>query len=159
LKPLDDKSLPLNEDMDAARWAREFIEANRYCYVGAERLDEGAMIGWFANAIMCGHDVGRRKLRDELTASPSAIERPYDRELKDTVLRMIGTPFHTWTRGEMEMVLGFAMEVISEAEMNRAAVSHEPATDEAQALLDRAYQFVADEQWVRDYTFFCKRKA
>jgi hypothetical protein len=107
LKPLDDKSLPLNEDMDAARWAREFIEANRYCYVGAERLDEGAMIGWFANAIMCGHDVGRRKLRDELTASPS----------------------------------------------------HEPATDEAQALLDRAYQFVADEQWVRDYTFFCKRKA
>jgi hypothetical protein len=42
---------------------------------------------------------------------------------------------------------------------NRDAVSHEPATDEAQALLDRAYQFVADEQWVRDYTFFCKRKA
>jgi hypothetical protein len=41
----------------------------------------------------------------------------------------------------------------------RSALSHEPATDEAQALLDRAYQFVADEQWVRDYTFFCKRKA
>jgi hypothetical protein len=30
------------------------------------------------------------------------------------------------------------------------------ASSEAQALLDRAYQFASDEQWVRDYTAFCK---
>jgi hypothetical protein len=48
---------------------------------------------------------------------PSAIPASIDPELREIVLRMIGTPFHTWTRGEMESVLSFAMEIVSAAEM------------------------------------------
>jgi hypothetical protein len=46
----------LNCDRDPARWAREFNEAaatQRYPY------DEGFLIGWFANAMMCGEDTYR----------------------------------------------------------------------------------------------------
>jgi hypothetical protein len=58
-----------------------------------------------------------RKVAELIASAPSAIPASIDRELKDTVLRMIGTPFHTWTRGEMESVLSFAMEIVSAAEM------------------------------------------
>jgi hypothetical protein len=39
---------PLNTDMNAQRWAKEFVEL----YGG----DEDLMLSWFANAIMCGWD-------------------------------------------------------------------------------------------------------
>ena len=47
---------PLNCDRDPARWAREFNDAaamQRFPY------DEGFLIGWFANAMMCGEDTYR----------------------------------------------------------------------------------------------------
>ena len=53
--------LPLNEDMNARRWAQDFIERWKGYTVGDSTVDEGLMIAWFANAIMCGFDNGYRK--------------------------------------------------------------------------------------------------
>lgn len=56
---------PLNEDIDGQRWAKEFITIWKGQPVGGPEVDEGLMIGWFANAIMAGHDHAARKARDE----------------------------------------------------------------------------------------------
>jgi hypothetical protein len=45
---LIDKNKPLNTDMNAERWAKEFVELH-----GG---DEDLMRSWFANALMCGWD-------------------------------------------------------------------------------------------------------
>ena len=48
--------------MDAAVWAKEFMD--RYLGVGHDpsmRIDEGTMIGWFANAIMAGYDTAQMR--------------------------------------------------------------------------------------------------
>lgn len=55
------KQKPLNEDVDAQRWAREFMEVWNKNPV----MDEGWMLSWFANAIMCGMDVQRWKMEKE----------------------------------------------------------------------------------------------
>ena len=56
---------PLNEDMDAKRWATEFMERNAGKVVGSPAVDDGLLIAWFANAIMCGHDNARWKAEAE----------------------------------------------------------------------------------------------
>ncbi len=38
---------------DAAKWAQEFCKIARD---HGQKIDEEIMIGWFANAIMAGHD-------------------------------------------------------------------------------------------------------
>lgn len=51
--PGDGGEVKLYDTMDAQVWAKEFLRIN------SERLahlDESDMIGWFANAIMCGWD-------------------------------------------------------------------------------------------------------
>lgn len=60
----DHSDTPLNCDPDAARWAREFMEVWNKNPV----MDEGWMLGWFANAIMCGADTERWK-QDRLRAA------------------------------------------------------------------------------------------
>ncbi len=50
--------------MDAAVWAAEFVKM----YPG---IDEGTMIGWFANAIMAGYDTAQAR-----AAAPSAVAAP-----------------------------------------------------------------------------------
>jgi hypothetical protein len=55
----DEKRKPLNEDMDAQRWAREFNDV--LVSKGEQPWDEGWPISWFANAIMCGYDNARRE--------------------------------------------------------------------------------------------------
>jgi len=48
------KDYELVQTMDAQIWAKEFMHT-----FGADRrneIDEGLMIGWFANAIMTGYD-------------------------------------------------------------------------------------------------------
>jgi hypothetical protein len=55
--PLDEPNF--HESMDARDWARAFV-----AHVTANpaiATDEGAMIGWFANAIMRGYDTARAK--------------------------------------------------------------------------------------------------
>jgi len=45
-------AITLHQTMDAQVWAREFMKRVEQGCV----LDEGMMLGWFANAIMCGWD-------------------------------------------------------------------------------------------------------
>jgi hypothetical protein len=74
-------ALPLNEDTDARRWAREFIETIGGPVVNGDEdgpdIDEDFMHGWFANAIMCGVDSQTRKgtleLRPIVSRNLSAI--------------------------------------------------------------------------------------
>ena len=64
------KDSPLNT-MDAAAWAKEFM------HIFGKRLgeiDEGLMIGWFANAIMRGWDEAHWKLAAS-RSTLSATER------------------------------------------------------------------------------------
>lgn len=49
--------------MDAQVWAEEFGKIAKELY-GVE-LDQGWLIGWFANAIMKGYDVGKEEGFDE----------------------------------------------------------------------------------------------
>ena len=59
----------LHEDMDASRWAREFIKIFAGLHEGCE-LDEGWIIGWFANAIMCGYDEANRRSQSQSQPKP-----------------------------------------------------------------------------------------
>ena len=54
-------------EFDARVWAREWIE--RIKVNPAIPTDEECMVGWFANAIMSGYDIGRR---DATTTPPPA---------------------------------------------------------------------------------------
>ena len=56
-KPNKDLKPNLHDTMDAQVWAKEFIRIKNE--VNFE-IDEGLMIGWFANAIMAGHDAATR---------------------------------------------------------------------------------------------------
>jgi hypothetical protein len=51
--------LSLHETFDARVWAAEFVKR----FGGDEEL----MIGWFANAIMAGYDIGRRPLETQIS--------------------------------------------------------------------------------------------
>lgn len=46
--------------MDARVWTQEWL--NRVKENPSIAMDEGAMIGWFANAIMAGYDTARARL-------------------------------------------------------------------------------------------------
>lgn len=51
----------LNDNMDAQAWAKEFMRIWSGHVIGeGDTVDEGLMIGWFANAIMCGYDASSR---------------------------------------------------------------------------------------------------
>ncbi len=47
--------------VDAQKWAREFLDHWKNEKVGSVNLDEGALIGWFANAIMAGYDTAQSR--------------------------------------------------------------------------------------------------
>jgi hypothetical protein len=51
---------------DAMVWAQEWCHvARKLEYLGKPLIDEGWMVGWFANAIMVGYDEGHAKgMRD-----------------------------------------------------------------------------------------------
>lgn len=58
--PKSDGQVLAEMGTDAQKWAEEFYRR----FGGPERcafIDEGLLIGWFANAIMAGHDEGYRK--------------------------------------------------------------------------------------------------
>lgn len=56
-----DADVPLNEDTDARRWAKEFMQAKEFIESRGDKLDEGTMLSWFSNAIMCGIDSAKRR--------------------------------------------------------------------------------------------------
>lgn len=51
----------LQEDMDAQRWAAEFMQAAQFTWSRGEKIDKPAMLAWFANSIMCGYDEAVRR--------------------------------------------------------------------------------------------------
>jgi len=56
----DLRSIPFTQFSDARVWAKVFMEySKRY-----GPFNEGAMLGWFANAIMCGWDAHVRESKD-----------------------------------------------------------------------------------------------
>lgn len=58
------KLIPLVECLDAKIWAEEFMKTYKFLIEnGQDDLDEGLMLGWFANAIMSGHDHATRRER------------------------------------------------------------------------------------------------
>lgn len=66
----------LHSTTDAMVWAQEWcIVARKLEYLGKPLIDEGWMVGWFANAIMIGYDAGVRK---EAEKTAEALRR--DRE-------------------------------------------------------------------------------
>ncbi len=66
----------LNWNMDARDWAAEFM---RLFSDRRGEIDEGLMLAWFANAIMCGYDVGRSRLRKETeSTTPGYGSSQYD---------------------------------------------------------------------------------
>jgi hypothetical protein len=62
-------NIPLIDDTDARRWAQEFL-ATITPWVAHSELDEGFMIGWFANAI----ETGRRHHPAQVEADRLAVE-------------------------------------------------------------------------------------
>ena len=51
----------LHDIFDASLWAKQFI---RMFGDRKDEIDEGLMLGWFSNAIMCGYDHARRESKD-----------------------------------------------------------------------------------------------
>ncbi len=54
---------PLHEETDASIWAKEWAKVIKEHPEIPH--DEGAMIGWFANAIMAGYDTAMRRARQD----------------------------------------------------------------------------------------------
>jgi hypothetical protein len=68
------KLAPLNTDMDAQRWAKDFME--RFgSWLSGTLIDESLMHSWFANAIMCGWDNAHWKNEAALTALRAELEQ------------------------------------------------------------------------------------
>lgn len=75
--PLDEPAPAPEPDpllgIDAQKWAQEFMRiwSGRWAEV-----DEGLMIGWFANAIMRGYDEGQHRLRKQHGCEIPPLESP-----------------------------------------------------------------------------------
>ncbi len=73
----EEKLKPINQDMDALRWAKEFMSSEFAKNLPPE-VDESLMIAWFANAIMCGYDNARWRHQErsaELTAERARVAK------------------------------------------------------------------------------------
>lgn len=59
----------LSQCVDAAKWAESFMAIDREYGI---HVDEGTMLGWFANAIMAGYDHAKREVAtvEAVTRSP-----------------------------------------------------------------------------------------
>jgi hypothetical protein len=61
----DDRRLSNNgllSTTDMMQWAEEFCRIFRGKVVGEDDVDEGLMVGWFANAFELGRGIGRKEL-------------------------------------------------------------------------------------------------
>lgn len=58
------KQVKLVGEVDANVWAKEFVRLHKHNI--QYPLDEETMRGWFANAIMAGHDEEHRRLKERV---------------------------------------------------------------------------------------------
>lgn len=64
----------LIENMDAKVWAEEFMTLWKGHRVGpGEAVDEGLMLAWFANSIMCGFDTANRRQQKHIDKLKSLL--------------------------------------------------------------------------------------
>lgn len=70
-KQLIDK-LVGDRDMNASKWADEFM---RIVIGGKIEIDQGLMIGWFANIAMCGYDTCAANKNTEIKKLREALEK------------------------------------------------------------------------------------
>jgi hypothetical protein len=99
--PTATSDTPLNCDRDAGRWARDFIALFDGEMVGAKKVDEGLLISWFANAMMCGEDTYRWKLEKEGRIASEIAASPYCWLDKNT-----GTVHYSLHRANMAEEMG-----------------------------------------------------
>jgi hypothetical protein len=62
---VSEKKSKLPQSFDARDWASEFVEIFTKLYPGVN-IDEGWMISWFANSLMCGYDEHERRNRKKM---------------------------------------------------------------------------------------------
>ena len=74
---IDQTTTDLYSTMYAVEWAREFLSMD----FDQDDIDEGLMIGWFANAIMCGYDHATWKHEKEQQA-------PVSDDVRDMIERL-----------------------------------------------------------------------
>lgn len=84
----DELGIKLQSTMDAQVWAAEFAKL----FEGGECPDEGTMLGWFANAIMVGHDHARRQ-HEKPSVEFSDIELQQFRIWRDVLDRLAAVDF------------------------------------------------------------------
>ena len=71
--PSQDKISKLPQSFDARDWASEFVEIFNKLYPGVD-IDEGWMISWFANALMCGYDTHDRRTKKRIERMQRKME-------------------------------------------------------------------------------------
>jgi hypothetical protein len=95
-----ERGLPLHQDPDARRWAREFIETvdtleqkagHKLC--DPATFDEGWLLSWFANAMMASYDWAMRQ-RDQADAARKRMRTAhvFGPLLLTTALQAAGAP-------------------------------------------------------------------
>lgn len=62
---------------DAQVWARAFMERFGGLTVGEGTVDEGTMIGWFANAIETGREAGRKLIAIHVEEDDDELDLRY----------------------------------------------------------------------------------
>jgi hypothetical protein len=65
---MSEREAKLIGNTDATVWATEFVKLVKA--KPSEFIDEGLMLGWFANAIMAGYDAGYDRATKVLTELP-----------------------------------------------------------------------------------------
>lgn len=81
----------LNGNMNAEDWAKEFMRIFSGHVCGEnEKIDEGSMIGWFANAILTGYD--SKPDHDELARKLDIAKRALGLMLLDEVSCLSSNP-------------------------------------------------------------------
>lgn len=77
-------SFQLSQSPDGSVWAKEFMRIfGDDCL---PKIDEGLMISWFSNAIMCGHDWAYRKMEPSIVSKEIAARVWCDQEMSHVVM-------------------------------------------------------------------------
>lgn len=126
---------------DAQLWAQDFMAR----FGGPERcsfIDEGLMIGWFANAIEVGRSQGRKETLDALEALEDEIPEIADDAPVDPLSRAANNYLNAVSRAWSNVIEGFtnaldAKALGIQAQLDRAeGIDDGPLTPDEHRLLD-----------------------
>jgi hypothetical protein len=92
---MTEKLSKLPNSFDARDWASEFVEIFSRLYPGVS-IDEGWMLTWFSNSLMCGYDTHERRSRKR-------IER-MKKKMKSLISENKGLKFYAAKKAKSEGV-------------------------------------------------------